>query len=266
MRKTKNEVFFNARLKYYPTLDGKLEAHELLVFPEPTFKEQGWEVADDIPSVRKKKSDEPDSDSARKARGRAKNRLFDLLMSNRDIDYFVTLTFDPDKVDRMSYDDVIKKLGTWLDNKSRRQGLRYILCPEYHKKGGIHFHGFMNCESLKLEAARSPHTGRLLKTSGKKQIYNIESFPLGFTTAVMIGEDEREREAVAKYVYKYITKSDAKIGGRYYLHGGELREPVTKLFDLNYFDVPADAVSTDWGEFKRIRTPQEIAKLTFLGE
>lgn len=251
----------NARAKFFPLPDGRKILWNITVFPEPIFKKDGFEVWEDDKGGYCDKDDDltPESsagndfENRRKSFNRAKNKLFDLLMSNTDVGFFVTLTFDQEKIDRYSYSDIVRKLSQWLDNRVRRCGLRYILVPEFHKDGAVHFHGFMNAEVLNIEKARSPKTGRLLSAKGK-QIYNVNDFKYGFTTAIKIGEDINERISCAKYTYKYITKTKGqKVGGRYYLHGGNLLQPSFELADVNYFDVREQAINLSYGgEFKRI--------------
>ena len=252
----------NARAKFYTLADGTKILWNITIFPEPIFRKDGFELAETSRSSesvvseseqRQSEDEAAKQESQRKSYNRAKNKLFDLLMSNTQIGYFVTLTFNSEFVDRYSYSDIVRKLSQWLDNRVRRCDLRYILVPEFHKDGAVHFHGFMNAEVLKIEKARSPKTGRLLSAKGK-QIYNVNDFNLGFTTAVNIGDDINERIACAKYIYQYITKSHGeKVGGRYYLRGGNLLEPSFEYADVDYFDIQEQAVPLSYGgEFKRL--------------
>ena len=260
----------NGRKKYYVLPDGTKKLWDVTVFPNGIYKPNGLELCEECKahSAKPKKGEgTQDEENRRKSYNRAKNNLFDILMSNADIGYFVTMTFDGERVNRYDYGEVVKKLGVWLDNNVRRNGLRYVLVPEFHKDGAVHFHGFMNAESLKIDAAISPKTGRPLTAKGK-QIYNITAFPYGFTTAIKVGENTDERTACAKYIYKYITKTNGeKVGGRYYLSGGNLKKPVFEYFDCNYFDVPAEPLMLSYGgEVKKIRASDfENFDLTFLG-
>lgn len=261
----------NARAKFYTLADGTKILWNITIFPEPIFRRDGFELAETsrprgaVPSEDEERQSEDvaaKQESQRKSYNRAKNKLFDILMSNTDIGHFVTLTFNSEFVDRYSYSDIVRKLSQWLDNRVRRCGLRYVLVPEFHKDGAVHFHGFMNAEVLKIEKARSPKTGRLLSAKGK-QIYNVTDFTMGFTTAINIGEDINERIACAKYIYKYITKSHGKkVGGRYYLHGGALCEPSFEYADINYFDIREQAISLSYGgEFKRLAVQAPCERL-----
>lgn len=176
-----------------------------------------------------------EGEARKRAANRARKRLYDLAMCN-DFDLFITLTLDPREIDRYDYNAVVKKLNVWLDNKVRRHGLRYVLVPELHKDGAIHFHGFINSKAVRLV-----DSGRVCK--GQK-VYNLPDWKLGFTTAIYLYGD---RQNAAKYICKYVVKqleSGQKVGGRYYYHGGQLEEPRTVLFDWdaqpegNEYDVP----------------------------
>ena len=124
------EVFTNARAKYFFRSDGSRYLRSITAFPDPIFKKSGFE---EIRDETKKKGliSEPNPENAeenrRKSFYRARNKLFDLLLCNGQLGYFVTLTVDEKKADRHEYADVIKKLSNLLDNSVRRKGLAYVL-------------------------------------------------------------------------------------------------------------------------------------------
>lgn len=227
---------FCARAKYIPQPDGSLRLSLVQSFSRPNFRPSGWEdrkssltsdlVFDEFETVTKREHI-GNADDIERATRRAKINAFDLIQCNPDLDTFCTFTYAPDSVDdKASYDDCYGKLAVWLSNRVQRADLKYILVPERHKSGDIHFHAIMNSAALKLDVARSPNTHRLLKHNGR-QVYNITDWPYGFTTAELIGGTLDDRDAVSKYVFKYMGKQlGAKIGGRYALIGGKLARPV----------------------------------------
>lgn len=267
-RATAGQVFCNCRVRYLPDADGVFRPYDLIAFDRPLCRRPGFEdvryTSDAGNDTASAKLDALDffADSAevseaeaaaaafenrRKAYGRAKNKLFNLLMSTTSIDTFVTLTFDGAKVDRNSYADVVHRLGVWLDNRVRRNGLTYMLVPEFHKKGGIHLHGLVNGDALKLSRAHSARSGRALRDSEGRPVFNISDFDFGFTTAIPLS-GENAREATAKYCYKYIIKSGGvKIGGRYYLSGGRLGRPVYRYCNVDYVSLCADEMNVGGG-------------------
>ncbi len=230
---TKAEAFTNARIKYYPNSDKPVE---LLCFDRPVFNPLGVEKSvDKISDVYVPKSvedpdeseDEKGESLSRQCFNRARKRAYDFIRCNPQLNTFLTLTFNGEMVDRSSYSEIVKKLNTWLDNRVRRQNLSYILCPEYHKDGeNIHFHGLSNFEALRLENSGHKRKG--------KAVYNITDFPYGFTTAIKVTGDQREKYC-AGYIFKYMGKQGLqKVGGRYFLSGGDLSRPRYEYLNLDY--------------------------------
>lgn len=136
----------------------------------------------------------------------SKSKLIDLVYHNSLIqnwEYFVTLTFDPKEVDSLDYQSVSTALAKWTNNmKHQNPEMAYILVPELHKSGRIHWHGvFRNVPNWKLEAARSANTNRLIYKNGA-QIFNLTNYKYGHTTVSKI----KNQEAVSVYCSKYMTK------------------------------------------------------------
>lgn len=166
------------------------------------------------------------SDAQRRAARRARKQLFELCACN-DFDLFFTLTLNKEMIDRYDYKTVVRKFGQWADNHVRRKGLRYVAVPELHKDGAVHFHGLCNAAAVRLV-----DSGKTDKKSGQK-VYNLPGWHLGFTTAIYL---YGARDAAAHYVSKYVTKQagGGTIGGRYYLHGGDLQRARCKYYHEDY--------------------------------
>lgn len=131
------------------------------------------------------------------SQNRAKSKIYDYLRSNT-WDLFVTLTFDPKKVDSFDYEQCQNRVSKWLNNLKSRycKDLQYLIVPELHKSGRYHFHGvFKNIEGLDLV-----YSGK--QDTDGTPIYNIDCYTYGFTTATYI----KSHEKVCSYVAKYITK------------------------------------------------------------
>lgn len=262
---TQEEVYTNARLKVNPKTG---EIMECLVASRPIFKVQAVEERSagsrkprrgPLPGAEIWETEEASAAmgdiweaekllSLRRAANRAKRQVFDLAACN-DFDLFITLTLNKEKIDRYDYKAAVKKLSQWLDNRVRRKGLRYVIVPEYHKDGAIHFHGLINSEAVKLV-----DSGKKDRKNGK-HIYNVADWTLGFTTAEYLSG---EYAAVCHYISKYVTKQvshEGPIGGRYYLHGGELAHPVYKPFSVSFdgadgreFDIPQAGLTLKYVE------------------
>ena len=237
---------------------------DILASTEPDFGPRGWERSDDWtrPKPAKARLDpqsgskqEPGGDKPQAAaediersmrRARAKVRR--IALSN-EFRYFVTLTLDPMKVDSCDGQAVVRKLNAWASNAVQRHGLRYILVPERHKKGGIHFHGFFNdafpavdSGTVRVPWAKKPRRPKSEAeraewlAAGGRVVYNLPGWSLGFTTAMELYGDY---PAAVAYVCKYIGKDGTKPAGRWYYSGGDLREPEMEYFELS----PAELVA-----------------------
>lgn len=146
--------------------------------------------------------------------------------------YFVTLTFDDKFIaNSYSHEQVTKYLHRWLDNqKHLNPNMRYILVPELHKSGRIHFHGvFSDVPNWILEKARSKKSGRLLRINGSS-IYNLVNYKLGFTTVSTV----KNIDAVSHYISKYITKELLNLHNKKnYWHSKNLVKPKKNYFLSN---------------------------------
>lgn len=253
-RVSEGQVKFHTRAKYYKTADGVMKLAKIQQLSFPSFRIPGFEEVNrkgnpklDVlleeleAEASAKRSAIPDlydegaSIDIEKAKlpawknlHRAKINAFDKILCNPDLDTFATFTISPKHVqDRASWEDVYQRLKVWLSNRVSRNGLKYVICPERHKLGGIHFHAIMNSAALKLTPATNAHTGAPLVHNGQP-LYNVADFNLGFTSAELIQSATLDREKVAKYIFKYMGKQgiEGKIGGRYALIGGELASPI----------------------------------------
>lgn len=228
------DILTNARKKYI-LVNGEKILLEILAFDCKKFNPTKAELSEPITKNRNGEESSAKKNWDRSIR-RAKKSIYDYMLSNFDLDSFVTLTFDKEKIDRYDYKAIIKKLNQWLDNLVRRKNLKYVLVPEYHKDGAVHFHGFMNSEALTLNDSG--------KKSNNKIVYNINNFAFGFSTLVKIGSAFDERLKVSGYIGKYITKSiEGTIGGRYYIHGGDLKKPIYEYLDLSFQEFEGDMFS-----------------------
>ena len=227
----RSEACYNARVKYYPNSD---KPCEIIIADENIFNPHGVELLNEKKAISSRGDEIADfssekSDSSARSFSRARRRAYDIIRCNPELNSFITLTFNQEQIDRTSYNAIIKELSVWLDNRVRRKGLKYILCPEHHKDGeGIHFHGLMNLNALKLENSGHKRKGKI--------VYNISDFNFGFTTVLRI-TGENSVEACAGYIFKYMSKQCMqKIGGRYYLSGGVLEEPRYEFFNVDASD------------------------------
>lgn len=156
---------------------------------------------------------------------RSKNILHDYVRCN-DFDLFVTFTFSPKKVNRYSMQDVYPKMVSWLNNQRRKNPeLKYIVVPEKHKDGAIHFHALFENATFALKKAPVIVDGQ--------RAYNITSFRFGFTRATKM--DPKDKEKCGNYIAKYITKDMTTLTGkRRYWASKNLALPVVTYNDFRF--------------------------------
>lgn len=131
---------------------------------------------------------------------RAYQKVYDIARSN-PFTHFITLTFDPDKVDSFDYSVAVDKLESFT-KLLRRHGCTYVLVPELHKSGRYHFHGLITLGEIRLQQAVNPYTDALMYDGEGRPIYNLPQYDLGFSTATEITDSAR----TASYIAKYLTK------------------------------------------------------------
>lgn len=250
------DITHTGRVKIYP---GGLR--EVMACSKPIFRASGWEEAGKPKGKRKARRDEAGGGDTGRAVRRARSQVRDIALCNA-FSYFVTLTLDKEQIDRYDMAAITRKLNAWLSNQVQRKGLKYVLVPERHKDGAVHFHGFFNAALEVVDSGTMipPGGGKPKKPRSKTQakewlskgghtVYNLPAWSLGFTTAIELYGDY---ENAVGYVCKYIGKDmpanlqdgpeglpelTAKIGGRWYYSGGELARPDIRLVDLEWREV-----------------------------
>lgn len=169
---------------------------------------------------------------------RAIDKVYDIAFQN-DWDYFITCTIKPNEdFDRNNPQEVYAKLRSWLSHNVSRNGLQYLIIPEYHpeKNEGIHFHGLVNDVLPRADSGRTLFNGKAWRTEdlkakgfyrdSLKTIYNLPTWKYGFTTAIPVSGSPAR---LACYITKYITKDCKKIFGKYYLSSRNIRRDVDTI-------------------------------------
>lgn len=187
--------FYNTSIKTYANGEQKIKYHN-------------YDTCIGFPSLKKegRGSTESKEHSRYISLLRSKQKIIDLVYHNGLIKpwkYFLTLTFDPDKVNSNNYDDVSDALKKWINNmKHQNPQMEYVIVPEPHKSGRIHFHGlFRNVPNWLLTEARNPKTNRLIKKNGV-QVFNLNNYKYGYSTVSVV----KDLTAVSVYISKYMTK------------------------------------------------------------
>lgn len=220
---------------------------DIIASSSADFREPGWETAADKPHApaaahKKRENSEAKAEDQERSMRRARAKVRRLALAN-DFRWFVTLTLDQMMVDRYDPAAVIRKLNQWCSNQVKRKGLRYILVPERHKDGALHFHGFF---SDSLAAVPSGHTDKQ-----GHPIYNLPGWTLGFTAAIEVYGDY---PAAVAYVSKYIGKQGDKPAGRWYYSGGDLKQPEVIYADVGINDLVEEYGKKVWQTYVPGRT------------
>lgn len=135
-----------------------------------------------------------DEENLERSIRRTQSEISDIIDCN-PFEWFGTFTFSSDKVDRYNDTEVYSAISKWLNNQRRTSpNLIYLLVPERHKDGALHFHAlFGNYEG------NMAYSG---KKWGNDGIFNITAYKYGFTNFTRI----RNKSKTANYCRKYITK------------------------------------------------------------
>lgn len=160
-------------------------------------------------------------DYLQKSIDRTHSKIRDYILCN-DFKWFFTLTISPLNCDRSDDVAVQRLLKSYFDTLRRTQAIQYLLVPERHKTGELHFHGLVTEPPLLLPTGKKDTSGRPRYQSP------LASLTMGFNDFTEIDNTE----AVAQYVRKYITKSliTDKNKKRYYC-SRNLKTP-----DVQYID------------------------------
>ena len=216
------DISSNCRIKEYPTY------YELCAASSPIFRESGWEEQKPSTKVNTASGAKSDNDNKGKALRRARAAIRDIASCSA-FTHFVTLTLNAAVIDRCNYAAAIKPINRWLSNMVQRKGFAYVLVPEYHADGeAIHFHGLCRGDVTYIDSMK--------KTKRGQPILNMKEWKFGFTDCVKLDE---HYERVCNYIMKYITKDSEKIGGRYYLSGGDISKPKILYTETEYRDIDA---------------------------
>lgn len=170
-------------------------------------KRTSFDVIKGIPIYNKHDGTSTDEELELKTKAylkKVKTNIIDLAYNNKNkFEYFITLTFSDKEIGEYSHEKAIDLLKKWINNqKHQNKNMVYILVPEFHKSGRLHFHGLVgNVPRWKLEKAINPHTNKLIKINNT-QIYNLTNYKLGYTTISKI----KSHDKVTHYISKYATK------------------------------------------------------------
>jgi len=162
---------------------------------------------------------------------RARKDVSDLIKFN-EFHWFGTITADPNVINRYDPEVVKTALHNWLKAERRKyRDFGYVVIPELHKDGAIHFHTLFKDYPDFVPAHNEKYQGQMQRKG--RLIYNLAHPPFGHTDFERI----ENKEAVSHYVLKYVTKDMPTFADKKrYWSSRNLKKP-TKLDDPSWFDV-----------------------------
>ena len=172
-------------------------------------------------------SEKPSDDAITESLRRTRTTIFDYALSN-DFEYFVTFTFNPKKIDRYSIDETFNTMKYWLNRQKKHSpDFAYVIVPEFHKDGAIHFHALIRAYNGDMKPTQVFQNG--------KRVYNVTGFTSGFTNAQKMDDNQ---EKTAGYITKYITKDTInRFNKRRYWASKNLQKPVKHYGSLESLNI-----------------------------
>lgn len=191
-----------------------------------------------------------------------------MLLGMNDFDWFWTLTFDKERIDRTDDKQVFNCYKKYIDNiKHKYPSFKYMCFPERHEDGCFHFHlltaglsvkqmGLVNSGKVCCSWAtrkkgvaskeyyeKTKHKFLNKETDGEP-LYNITTFAYGHTTVSRIVSRERCNSYVKKYVEKALGSTEFFKKRFYYSNNLNVPDIVKRLIGAD-FDSPEDIGSLE---------------------
>lgn len=169
---------------------------------------------------------------------------------SNDFRWFVTLTFDPKKVKSSDYETAKNTLLRWCRKMRDRHGqFDYLMIPELHQSGAVHFHGLLGDIPVNFEEAANYKTGTPLIRHGR-QVYNLTEWEYGFSDCEEIESPERAASYITKYVTSALLTDKQMYHKKRYFNSQGLAKPVVVYgmsdnADLDSFTPNFGVIQTD---------------------
>lgn len=176
-------------------------------------------------------SDEAQEERTRRQLFAIRRRIKGYALSNIFL-WFVTLTFNPEKVDSSDYETAKATLLKWCRRMRDRYGqFDYLMIPELHKSGAVHFHGLLGDIPACFVEAANPKTGEpIIRHS--RQVYNLTDWEYGFSDCEGIENPERAASYITKYVTTALLTDKKMYNKKRYFNSQGLAKPVV-AFDMS---------------------------------
>lgn len=211
-------------------------------FLKMCYADDSEKAKEEIEKLRHKRR----SASAYSSTQRTKKTILEYLLSNQ-WEYFCTFTFNPRLVDRTDFYEVSQKLSKWLQHLKERYAhdLMYVVVPELHEdKKNYHFHAVMsNIGSLQFSPfchKNSNDEVTQVFTKNGQQIYVINQWRFGYSTAIELEHNAESSTKIAYYMTKYITKdlcANTLNRRRYWVSRSTVSKPIEEYFNIDFDNI-----------------------------
>lgn len=146
--------------------------------------------------------------------------------------WFVTLTFNPEKVDSLDYETAKNTLLKWCRRmRDRYKQFDYLMIPELHKSGAVHFHGLLGDIPASFVEAANPKNGKTIIRQGR-QVFNLTDWEYGFSDCEEIESPERAASYITKYVTTALLADKKMYNKKRYFNSQGLKKPAV-TFGMN---------------------------------
>lgn len=146
-------------------------------------------------------SDKAQEERTKKQLHAIKRRIKEYALTN-SFQWFATLTINPSKINSHDYDKAKTTLLKWCRLLRDRYGkFNYLIIPELHKSGAVHFHALFSDIPADFIEARHPKTDKPI-IRNNRQVYTLNDWKYGFSECENVDSPER----TASYITKYMTK------------------------------------------------------------
>lgn len=159
--------------------------------------------------------------------------------------WFVTLTFDPEKVNSSDYETAKNTLLKWCRKMRDRHGqFDYLMIPELHKSGAVHFHGLLGDVTAYFVEAVNAKTGNPV-IRHNRQVYNLPEWEYGFSDCEEIESPERAASYITKYVTTALLTDKEMYNKKRYFNSQGLAKPAVTFGMKDNSDLKA--FTPNWG-------------------
>lgn len=145
--------------------------------------------------------------------------------------WFVTFTYNPEKVNSSDYETAKNTLLKWCRKMRDKYGqFGYLMIPELHKSGAVHFHGLLGDIPARFVEAKTQKTGKPI-IRHDRQVYNLTDWEYGFSDCEEIESPERAASYITKYVTAALLTDKKMYNKKRYFNSQRLAKPVV-AFDM----------------------------------